>query len=215
MGQSFLFILFVITLMVGIFTFFSPKQQGLRPLPSMADKRNDEMMGETVTKESKQLSMTTNEGVVQISKEVDGLSREKKDLEDVINDEQLALDNINKEIVDISKQADRKSDSDILRLKALGQELQNEKILLVAHGRQLIALSDQLDKKRKLLAQQRDAVNINTDSTLRSLKDHDVSANDQAAVLFDQVKDQNNDAMQHTKDLIDEERQKAQDQKDR
>jgi hypothetical protein len=85
----------------------------------------------------------------------------------------------------------------------------------VAHGRQLIALSDQLDKKRKLLAQQRDAVNINTDSTLRSLKDHDVSANDQAAVLFDQVKDQNNDAMQHTKDLIDEERQKAQDQKDR
>jgi hypothetical protein len=215
MGQTLLFILFIIALMVGTFVHFSPKQQGIRPLSLMADKRNDEMTGETITKESKQMNVTTNEGAVQINKQIDDLTREKKALEDVISDEELAVDNVNKEIADISKQADGTSGPDILRLKALGQELQNEKILLVAHGRQLIALNDQLNEKRKSLTRQRDAVNINTDSTLQSLQDRKVSTNDQASVLFDGVKDKNSDAMQHTKDLIDEQRQKAQDRKDR
>ena len=213
MGQFTLFTLFVITLMIGAFAYFFPKQQATSPWQVMSDKRDDGMMGEDITKKSQQLNITTNAGNVQINREIDDLTRQQKSLEDMIKDEQVVLDSTSKEISDISKKANAKTNLDILKLKVLGQELQNEKHLLVEHGQQLIALNNEITKKRKLLSEQRDEVNINTDSTLQSLQGHDASLNDKADLLFDNVKDKNNDAMQHAKELMDEARQKAQDRK--
>jgi hypothetical protein len=217
MGQTALFILFVIMIMVGAFSYFFPKHQGISHFPSqvMTDKSDDEMTGEPVIKKSRQLNITTNAGFVQIYNQVDDLTREQKGFEDMIADEKSALNNTNKEISDILKQSNGKNDLDVLKLKALGEQLQDEKTLLVAHGQQLIALKDQLDQKRKLLAEQKDAVNLNTDSALQTLQDHNVSNNNQATTLFDNVKDQNYDSIQHTKDLIEEERLKAQDSQNR
>ena len=213
MGQFALFTLFVITLMIGAFAYFFPKQQATSPWQVMSDKGNYGMMGEDITKKSQQLNITTNAGNVQINREIDDLTRQQKSLEDMIKDEQVVLDSTSKEISDISKKANAKTDLDVFRLKVLGEELQSAKRLLVEHGQQLIALNNEITKKRKLLSEQRDEVNINTDSTLQSLQGHDASLNDKADLLFDNVKDKNNDAMQHAKELMDEARQKAQDRK--
>ena len=213
MGQFTLFTLFVITLMIGAFAYFFPKQQATSPWQVMSDKSNDGMVGEDITRKSQQLNIITSAGTIQINREIDVLTRQQKSLEDMIKDEQLVLDSTNKEILDISKKANGKTDLDILKLKVLGEELQSEKRLLVEHGQQLLALNNEITKKRKLLAEQRDEVNINTDSTLQSLQGHDASLNDKAELLFDNVKDKNNDAMQHAKELMDEARQKAQDRK--
>jgi len=213
MGQFTLFTLFVITLMIGAFAYFFPKQQATSPWQVMSDKSNDGMVGEDITRKSQQLNIITSAGTIQINREIDVLTRQQKSLEDMIKDEQLVLDSTNKEILDISKKANGKTDLDILKLKVLGEELQSEKRLLVEHGQQLLALNNEITKKRKLLAEQRDEVNINTDSTLQSLQGHDASLNDKAELLFDNVKDKNNDSVQHTKELMDEARQKAHDQK--
>jgi len=213
MGQFALFTLFVITLMIGAFAYFFPKQQATSPWQVMSDKGNYGMMGEDITKKSQQLNITTNAGNIQINRELDDLTRQQKSLEDMIKDEQVVLDSTSKEISDISKKANAKTDLDVFRLKVLGEELQSAKRLLVEHGQQLIALNNEITKKRKLLSEQRDEVNINTDSTLQSLQGHDASLNDKADLLFDNVKDKNNDAMQHAKELMDEARQKAQDRK--
>jgi len=217
MGQTLLFILLVITLIVGALGYFSPRLPGSRPvaIQAMKDMGDDQMTGQTVTKESRQMNITTNAGGVQINEKIDVLTRQQKDLRDVIEAEKSALDNTNKEIFDLSKQVNGKNDLDVLRLNALTSHLQDEKTLLVAHGRQLIALNDQISKERNSLAEEREGVDINTVSTLRSLQDRNISINDQSSIMFDNVKNKNNDSMQHVKDLMDEERQKAQDRRDR
>ncbi len=214
MGQFTLFFLFILALMVGVFAYFSPKQQAISPLKVAMDNGYN-ISEETNTKKSQQLNITTNAGIVQIQRQVDELSQEQKILMGMIDDDQQVLNNINKEISDITKQGDGKSGIDLLRLKALGLELQNDRRLLVAHGLQLIALKDQLNKKRQMLAEERDLVNINTASSLQSLQQHNSLLNDQSAIFFERVKQQSNDFLQRIQDLIDEDRQKVKDQQNR
>lgn len=215
MGQVTLFFLFIITLIVGAFAYFFPEQQAIRPLKVAMVNSDYDTTQESNTKKSQQLNMTTNRGIIQIHRQVDELTQEQKKLIGMVDYDQQVLNNTNQEISEITKQVNGKSAIDVLKLKALGLELQNDQRLLVAHGMQLIALNDRLNKNRQLLAEERDLVNINSESYLQLQQQYNSLSNDRSAFFSDKVRHQSNDFLQHTQDLIDEDRQKVQDQQNR
>ncbi len=215
MGQVTLFLLFIIALIVGAFAYFLPEQQAVSPFKVVMVNGDYETTEQTNTKKSQQLNMTTDRGIVQIHRQIDDLTREQKKLIGMVDYDQQVLNNTNKEISEITKQVNGKSGIDVLKLKALGRQLQNDQRLLVEHGMQLIALNDQLNKNRKLLAEERDLVNINSESYLQLLQEHNSLLKDQFAIFFDKVTRQSNNFLQHTQDLIEEDRQKVQDQQNR
>ncbi len=212
MRQVTLFYLFMIVLMLGAFAYFFPKQLVLSPLKVVMDNSSYETTNQTSIKKSQQLNMTTNAGFVQIHSQADELPQEQKRLMGIIDYDRLLVNNTDKEISDILKKANGKSYMDVLKLKILRMELLNDQQLLGAHGQQLIALNDQLNKNKQLLAGQRDLVNINTESSLQLLGQHNSLLKDQSAIFFDKVRHQSNDFLKRIQDLVEENRQKVKDQ---
>ena len=216
MRQVTLFFLIVFMLMAGISAYFFPKHQAISPLKVLTDNSYYDMAEEeSNTKGFQQLNMTTNRGIVQIHRRIDDLTQEQKRLMGMISYDQQGLNDINKEIADITKQIDGKSGINFLKFKVLELELKNYQRRLVAHGLQLIALNDQLNKNRQLLAEERGLVNIYSESSLQLLQQHNSLHNDQSSIFFDKVTAQSNDFLRHTQDLIDEDRQRVQDQQNR
>ena len=211
-GQFIFFALFIMTFFTGAFVYFSPKQQPFGPLPAVIDNSEIEMTEESSTTESQQLNMTTMKGVVQIRRQMDELTREQKKLIEFIDDEQKILNSTNKKITDILKQVNGRNDMDILKLKALGLDMKNEQRLLVERGQALVSFNDQLIKSRLWLVRQNDLLNFYNVESLRMLQQHNALLNDQSSASFEKVIQQNNDIIEHTQDLIDEEREKSQDQ---
>jgi hypothetical protein len=161
---------------------------------------------------------TTNGGVMQVKKEMDELTQKHKKFADMIEEDQQALKNTNKEITDITNQAEGKSGIDILKLKALSLQMQNEQQLLVAHGQELMAINDQINKNRQLFAEQRDLVNINTDASMQALQQHSSSDNDLSDKLFDKVDEAHQkaeDQQEMVQQRIADEEQRIQDKQDR
>jgi hypothetical protein len=199
MGQQVYFILFVITLLVGVYFYYSPSPKAMVPMADIMDDGGFNSLDTLSDKKIQELNITTNGGHTQISKIVDDLVQEQVELKEMIDSEKLVLNSSIQGITDITNKAkaDGKSDADILKLKVLGEELQDDQRLLMAHGQTLIELNNQLMKKRQLLAEKNYLLNADKD---------------QSAAFFDKVKQENNEVFQHTQDLIDEERQKTQDQ---
>jgi len=212
MGQSTIFFLFSIMLIAVLYARFHQKQVALNPLTSVTENSFDDSATGSNLIKVQQMNVTTIGGIVAFHRRAQDLTREQKKLVDMINSEQQILNNTKKQIADISQQIKEKSGMDILQIKALGAQLQDDQQLLVAHGQALVALNGQLIKNRQLLAEEMDLVNINSQSNLNSSQDHHTSLNDQSAVLLEKVAQQNNDSLRHAQDLIDEEHQKAQDQ---
>ena len=215
MRQVPLFYLFMVMVILGTFTYFFPKQQPVIPLKAVMDSRGYDMTERSNTKGSRQLNMTMDKGIVQMYRQVDDLTREQKRLMGIINYDQHALNDTNKEISGILKNVDGKNYTDVLKLRILRIELQSDQRLLGEHGQQLTALNDQLNKNRQLLAEERDLVNIYSGSSLQLLQQNNSLHNGQSVIFFDKVARQNNDFLQHTQDLIDEDRQKAPGQQNR
>ena len=215
MGQFIFFVLFIVTLFAGVSVFFSPRQQVPGHPPIVRNNNDDEMAEEIDTKEFQKLNMTTINGIVQIRRQMDDLTSEQKKLIALINEDQQSLNNTDQEINAVLKQINGKNDLDVLKLKALGLELQNNQRLLIDRGQSLIAFNNQLNKNRLWLVKQNELLNFNNEASLRLLQDHDASLNDQSAALFDKVAQQNNDIMDHTQELIDKEHQKVEDQQSR
>ncbi len=213
-GQAALFILFILTLIAGLFAYFIPRQPPMNPLKYAMDFSGFNGTEQSNIKKSQQLNITTDKGILKVRQEIDDIIQEQKKIEDMIKDEQQGLQDTDKQVSDLMRQEGANSGQDALRLKALGMEIQDDQRLLVVRGQALINLNNQLTQTRQLLSQQRDVVNINTESSFQSLHDHNVSLNDQSSFSFDKVKQQNDDALQRSRDSIDQERQKAQDQQD-
>lgn len=196
--------LFIIMLLAGAFVYLFSKQHTLSPLPAVTGSSSYETPEVSTTKASQQLNVTMKGGIVQIHQQIDDLTQEQKKLMGMIDYDQQVLNDTSKEISDITNKVGWESIIDILRVKALELELKSDQRLLTAHGRQLTALNDQLNKKRKLLAEERNFININSESSLQSLQQHNALLNDRSAEIFDKVE-------QH----MDDQRQKIEDQKQR
>ena len=207
MGQLIFFTVFILAVIAGLFAYFAPSQKPINPVQFMMDKSGYTSEVTTNTKRTQQLNMSTSRGIMEIRKQMDNLAVEQDKLLDAIKDQEQVLANANKAAANIMLEAQHGGgDKDILRLKALMDQMQDEQHLLVTHGQDLIALKNQLTKSRQWVADQIDLSNINNGNSLRDLQEHNAMLKDQSSDNFDQVN-------QHNKDLIADEKQKEEDQK--
>jgi hypothetical protein len=212
MGQLIFFTVFVIVFIAGTFTYFAPPPRPAIPIKDVMDEGGFNSLESLNIKKIEELNVTTSGGLTQIRSILDDLTQQQEGLQEIINNEQQVLIETTKKIYEISKKEGGKSEVDVLRLKSLAAQLQNDQLLLLEHGRSLIELNDELLKTRKWLAEKSDLVMANNEALLRLEEQNNALLNDQAATFIDKVKQDNNDTMQRTQDSIDEEREKIQDE---
>lgn len=210
MGQSIFFGLFIIALFAGAFAYFVPVQKPADPMKFMMDNSGFNPLEMINHKRSEQINMTMNKGIMQIRRKMDDLALEQNKFLDVIRDQQQLLKNTGKGAADImlaAEQEGERGNQDILRLKALASQMQDEQHLLVARGQDLIALNDRLTQNRQLMADRIDLAKINTETSLRTLRDRYDSLKDQVSRFFDKVNEHN----QEVRDRMDKMREHLRD----
>jgi hypothetical protein len=212
MGQLIFLTVLIFVFITGAYSYLSPPPKAVLPIKDVMDEGGFDSLESLNIKKIEELNITTSGGLTQIRSVADSLSQQEEGLEGMINSEQQVLIDTGKKIYDITKKADGKSGIDVLRLKSLGQQLQDDQHLLMAHGQSLIELNNQLIKTRQWLAQKSELIAANNEALLHLQQQNNALLNDQASALFDKVKQDNNDTMQRTQDSIDEEREKMQDQ---
>jgi len=214
-AQFLFFLLFVISVLAGVFIYFSPAQKAVNSitLTNPTIDNSEYSPDETSTrKKDLAVEIKTSGGIVQILKRIDDLTQEQKQLDSTIEEEKQALKLTQQEIADLANQAE-KSDQDLLKIKALGSQMQDEQKLLVADGQKLIAVNDELTKNRQWLADQSDLVNINNQSSMEALQQHNAVVNNQSSSFIDDVSQKNNDAQVRAQDSEQKSQQLIEDQK--
>ncbi len=207
MLQFIFFALLIITLLAGSFAYFSPSSKPVNPVKFMMESTGFDAIMASNRKKSEQISMTTTNGIMQIHKRMETLATEQNKFLDEIQDQQQILKDANKGVDDILLAAQKEGDKDsrdILRLKALSSEMQEQQRLLVARGQELISLNNQLSKSREAIAEQVDWANMDTQNALDALQQRSASLENQASGFFSQVAQQN----QQVQDQIDKMRDK-------
>jgi len=194
MGQFIFFTLFVIALLAGAFAYFAPQQKPINPVQFMMEKTGYTAEETTNHKQTEQLNLTTNQGLINVHKQMDEIAFEQNKFLDSIRDQQQILKSSGKEASDIMLMAQQNGGTqgtDILQLKALASEMQDEQRILIAHGQDLIALNDQLTRNRQWIVDQIDAADISNESSLHSFQQRYAILQDQAENFFDQVNQHN------------------------
>ena len=190
MGQFIIFALMMVVLFAGIFAYFVPSQKAATPLGFIMDKSGDNSQETSNSKTTKQLNVTMRNGLIQIRRQMDDVARAQNKFLDTIQDQQEVLENAGKDANDIMLQAQAisgKNDMDILRLKDLTSQMQDEQRLLVVNGKDLIALNDQITQSRQWISDQIDLDKVNTDISLSTLQQHYAVLNHRASVFFHKV----------------------------
>jgi hypothetical protein len=212
MGKTALFILFIITLLAGAFFYFAPKQPVVTPVGFMMDQSGYNSVETINHKRTQHLNMITKNGLIQIRRHMDDIAQEQNKFLDTIQYQQQVLENATKEASDIMRKAQEMSgnNNDILRLKDLTSQMQNDQLLLVANGKDLIALNDQITQSRQWLSDQTDLTKANTETSLDTLKQHYNALNHQASAFFhkvlrhdQEVRDRMNKIQGQLSDLVD------------
>jgi len=194
MGQFIFFAIFIIALLAGAFAYFTPMQKPINPVKFMMENSgySDEELHNR--KRTQELNVTMSNGLIQIKRKMINLALEQTRLKDMIQNQQQVLKSTGKDAEDIllmTQQEAGKGNNDILQLKALAAEMQDEQRILVARGQELLVLNDQLTKSRQWIADQVNAANINNESSLQSLQQRYMMLNNQASGLFDKVSQHN------------------------
>jgi len=209
MAQFIFFALFLMVIISGVFSRFAPVHRALPSVRSAAEysgyssAQGADFVEDKSSNRSQEFNVSTSGGVLQIYKQIDDLTGAQKELQGLIDDEEQAVSIARQELSDVSAQVKDKNDQDLLRLKTLGDKIRSEKDLLIKHGAALSALNDQIKKERQALADQSALSNMNTNSALELLQQHNASLKDQAQA-----------SLENTRDKIEEQRQKTQEQKD-
>jgi hypothetical protein len=212
MGQFFFFSLLIITLLAGAFAYFVPKQPPLNPVGFVMDQSGYNSVETLNRKHTQKLSMTTRNGLMQMRKQMDDMAQAQNKFLNMIQDQQQVLENANKDAYDVMLEVQKisgKNDHDILRLKELTSQMQDEQRLLVTNGKDLVALNDQITQGRQRISDQIDFAKVNTETSLSTLQQHYDTLNHQASGLFhkvnrrdQQVRDQMNKTQDRLRDLV-------------
>ena len=212
MGQFFFFSLLIITLLAGAFAYFAPKQPPINPVGFVMDQSGYSSVETRNRKHTQQLSMTTKNGLMRMRKQIDDMAQAQSKFLDIIKDQQQVLENASKDAYDVMLEVQKisgKNDHDILRLKELTSQMQDEQHLLVANGKDLVALNDQITQGRQQISDQIDFAKVNTETSLSTLQQHYDTLNHQASGLFhkvarrdQQVRDQMNKTQDQLRDLV-------------
>lgn len=178
--------LFFVAFIVGVFTFFAPPKQSQGPLSWITNS------GETIEtvfhKKNQEVNVTTSDGILQVRQKMDDLAVEQNKILDTIKDQQVVLKNTSQGVNNILLEAQNSGEAsgrDILQLKALATDIQDQQKLMVAHGKDLIALNDQLTQNRQWIADQIDYSNLYTETALRMLRKRNQFLKTQADEFFE------------------------------
>jgi len=194
MGQFIFFTLFIITLLAGAFAYFAPLQKPINPVKFVMDNSGYTDKESHNRKLTQQLNMRMTNGLVQIRRKMNDFAVEQGRFIDTIQGQQELLNSTGKDASDImllAKQGAGKASKDVLQLRALASEMQDQQRLLVARGQDLIVLNNQLTRNRQWIADQIDAANISNEDSLRTIQQHYEALESQASDFFDKVSQHN------------------------
>ena len=190
MGQAVLSILFIIALLAGASVYFVSQQPVLSPMEFMMDQSGDDSVETLNHQRTEHLTMTTRNGLTQIRRHIDEITQGQNKFLDTIQYQQQVLANTSKEVSDIMRKVQGisgKNNNDMLRLKDLMSQMQEDQRFLVARGQDLIALNDQITQNRQWISDQIDLAEVDTQPPLSPLQQHYAALNHQASVFFHKV----------------------------
>lgn len=194
MIQAVFFALLIISLLAGYFAYFNPAPKPINPVKFAMENSGYNSMETINRKRSQVINMTTSKGLMQVRRMMDDLSLEQDKFLDTLQDQQQILKDTNKDAHDVLLELQKQGDAgrkDVLQLKALTSEMQDEQKLLVTRGHDLILLNDQLTKSRQLMSDQMDLARINTDTSLSTLQQRYSALDNQAASFFNKITEHN------------------------
>jgi len=189
MAQFFFFSLLIITLLAGFFAYFAPSQKPVNPLQFVMDSSGYSSEVKLNHTKSKQFNVIANNGLIQVRKQIDDLAQAQTKYFDTIQEQQQMLKNAGKEVSDVMLEAQQvggKDNNDVLQLKALTSQMQDQQHFLVAHGNDLAVLNNQLIQNRQWMADQMEGTNINTDASTQMLQQRFDLLKSQSAGFFNQ-----------------------------
>lgn len=211
MIQYIFFALMILTFLAGSFAYFSPLPHGFNPMKFLKDQSgysNEESLNRKRTEE---INISTNQGMIRVRQMMEETALEQSRLMDAISDEQVVVNNVNKGLANYLQEARKKgrmNDKDILRLQTLITRMQDEEQLMIARGRELIALNKQVVKNRQWLAQQIALADISSQNSLNTFQQRYADYNRQAAEFMEatsrynqQVRDRMGDTKTDLDDL--------------
>jgi len=210
MVQFTFFALLIITLMAGAFAYYTPTQKTISPLKFLMDYSGYSSVVERNQNRIQKFNISTDKGLMIIRRQMDEIAQKQNRFMEVMRDQQQVLINTAKDATDILLEAQNAAgpgNNDILRLKSLTAQMQDQQRLLLAHGQDLFVLSEQLTKSRQWVAEQVDLAKINTETSLNNLQQRYAFLKEQAAGFFDKVSLHN----QEVKDSMDLMRDKLHD----
>lgn len=193
MAQFIFFTLFIVALIVGAFSYYTPKHP-VTPFKFMMENSGLKMVEVSNRKRIQAFNITNDRGLIKIRGQMQDIALEQNRFLDTLQDQQQLLKNSSKQAADImldAQLASEKGDKDILQLKALAMEMQNEQRLLVAHGEDLITLGNQLTQSRQWVANQIELAHIGNGTSLPDLQHHYALFRNQANTFFDKVSQHN------------------------
>ena len=186
MVQGLFFLLFIMSIIVGIFVYFKPAQNTMDPLRAVMQGSGYDTLQVKNDARMQEYNVTTDAGLVKIHRQMDLLATQQSEFIQTVQDQQRILENTDHEIADIMDQLDGKDGKDVLQLKALALQLQDQQRLLVSRGKDLIALNDQVTRNREMIAEQMSMADVNNKSTLSTLSERYDLLQEQAKGLFHQ-----------------------------
>ncbi len=197
--QFIFFGLFIMALFAGLYSHFAPK--AVNPLAFVMDKSGYSEVQTIEEKKTREVNLTTKEGVMQVRREMEDISRVQNNFMDALHDQREILKNArtNASQVLLAAKKGGMRGPDVLQLEALSSQIDDAQRLAVTHGQQLVALNDQISDSRKLIADQIDYANISTDAMLDVLKRRNSAIKGQLAELYSGMGDfhrQMHDAME-------------------
>ncbi len=168
MGQFIFFILFIVALIAGIFIYLPHSKKPVNPMVFISDQSGYTTTEERNRKRMEQANITTNQGL-DPSPQTNGRDcRKAKEFFRYACRRREVLNTTGEQASAVLAEAQRqaqKEGQDVLRLKGLGLELQDQQRLLVEHGQDLIALNDQIIKDRDWIHDQIDLIDTNNETT--------------------------------------------------
>ena len=187
MGQFVFLALFIITLLAGVFAYLKPPAQGpmkfVLSAVGFTGKENHNRAN------AQQVSMTVDKGMMKIREQMATLAQQQNSFQDMLKDRQEVLERLGQnasEVMSAVDQASEKSSQDILRLKTLMTDMQDQRRLLVERGQDLMAQNNDLAKSREWIQDQINFADFKKDTTLSMLQDRYGRLSDQAQALQEQ-----------------------------
>src|SRR5665213_1868203 len=111
MGQTFMFSLFAVVVIVGAFAYFAPKQDTGNPVGFIMDRGGLNVVENQFQKRVQELNVSTSNGVMKVRRQMDDLVQQQNKFLDTLEDQQVVLRSTNNQLSNILRGAQQNGQS--------------------------------------------------------------------------------------------------------